>query len=104
MGPAGNDRKNTGAKMSLGTISTIVSLVGALGGGGYVVATTFATNSDLQVVASRTDYIMDKQIESLIGQINLLEAKARAGKATQYDIEQLKYLREELVRMRAIRR
>lgn len=93
--------------MNIATLSTVIGVVTALAGGGYTIATTLGAKADkvdVEVLAGRTDYILDRQIESLLGQINLLEIKAQSGRATQYDLEQLKYLRDELKRMRDIRR
>jgi len=90
--------------MTLGSISAAVALLASLSGGVWWVATEVAMKDDLVVVASKADYALDKQMEYLLSQINRLDAKARAREASQYDMEQLRYLREELKRLRALRR
>ena len=87
--------------MNIATLSAIVGLLGTVGGGGIWLATTYATNEELQVVASKAEYALDKQMELILTQINRLEAKKNK---TQDDYEQLRYLRSELKRLREIRR
>ena len=90
--------------MNIGTLSTVAALVTTIGGGGAWIATELGAKADKQEVVavnSKTDYVIDKQMESTLSQINRLEAKQ--GK-TPDDRDQLKYLREELQRSREIRK
>jgi len=89
--------------MNIPTLSTVVGLVATLGGGGYWFATELeakASKDYMQVVESKADYSLDKNMEYILTQINRIEAKPNK---TQYDYEQLKYLRSELARLRQIR-
>ncbi len=89
--------------MNIATLATLVSMVGAIGGGGYWFKSeldTRATKEALQVVASKAEYSLDVQMEYLLSQINRLQAKPNK---TQDDYEQLRYLRSELRRLRQIR-
>lgn len=85
------------------------SLVGAVvlgmsGGGWYAsryIEDNLASKNEVVVAAAKADFVMDKQMESLVKQINQLERKANK---TRDDLEQLRYLREQLEIMRQIRR
>ena len=89
--------------MNLTTLSTITGLI-TIAGGGWWAATTLAEKADkdtVLVVASKADYSIDKHAEYLLSQINKLEAKPNK---TPDDRQQLQYLRDELERLRQIRR
>lgn len=84
-------------------LSTAIGIVGTLAGGGYWAAQEIgakADKSEVLVVNLKTDYIMDKQIESLFSQITRIEEKPVK---TDDDRQQLQYLRDELQRLREIR-
>ena len=87
--------------MNLATLSTVLGIAATLGGGGYWVGTTFATNDSVIVIASKADYALDKHLESLLAQANRLEEKRNK---TPDDLDQLRYLRDEINRLREIRR
>lgn len=90
--------------MNIATLSTALGLAATLGGGGYLASEALSAKADrAEVVAvnSKTDYIIDKQMESTLSQINKLESKQVK---TQDDREQIRYLREELQRSREIRK
>jgi len=89
--------------MNVATLSAALGLIITISGGTYYVVDKVAWQDDLMVVSSKTDYVLDKQMEYTLSRINLLEQKAKEGKATQYDLEQLRYHREDLKRQRAIR-
>ena len=89
--------------MNISALSTAVGLVVTLGGGGFWVANTIATKADKEdvlIVATQTQFALDKQIESLLAQINKLEAKKVK---TEDDRDQIRYLREEVKRTREIK-
>jgi len=90
--------------MNIATLLGALTLITTISGGTWYVSENFARQDDLVVVASKADYALDKQMEYLLSQINRLDSKARAGKATEYDMEQIRYMREELKRLRALRR
>jgi len=97
--------------MNVATLSAALGLIITISGGTYYVVDKVAWKDDLvaweddlMVVASKADYALDKQMEYTLTRINALEQKAKDGKATQYDLEQLRYHREELKRLRALRR
>ena len=87
--------------MNLATLSTAAGLVTALSGAGWWAATTLADKDDVIVVATKADFALDKHAESLLAQINRLELKPNK---TADDRQQLQYLRDELERLRQIRR
>jgi len=90
--------------VNVATLSAALGLIITISGGTYYIVDKVAWQEDLTVVASKTDYVLDKQMEYTLSRINQLEQKAKEGKATQYDLEQLRYHREELKRLRSIRR
>jgi len=90
--------------LNITTLLGALTLITTISGGTWYVSENFARQDDLVVVASKADYALDKQMEYLLSQINRLDSKARAGKATEYDMEQIRYMREELKRLRALRR
>jgi len=90
--------------MNIPLLSTTVGLIALIGGGGYTLATKLEAKADKPTVVAvdaKTDYLLDKQMEGTLSQINRLEAKP---KKTQDDREQIRYLREELERSREIRK
>lgn len=90
--------------VNLSMLSTVISLVTAIGGGGYWVATSLEAKADKPIVVAvddKANYVLDKQIESTLSQINRLETKPNK---TQDDRDQIKYLREDLERSRQIRK
>jgi hypothetical protein len=90
--------------MNISTLSTIAGLVATLGGGGYMVADKLGDKADkteLIVAGVRVDFIYDKMIESYVTQIAILEAKQ---KKTPEENDRLRYLRDELNRVREIRK
>lgn len=90
--------------VNIAMLSTAVGLIATLGGGGFWAAQVLgakAEKSELLAVNAKSDYVIDRQMESQLAQINRLEDK---NKKTQDDREQLRYLREELQRLRDIRK
>lgn len=89
--------------MNLAALSTVLGIVGTLGGGGYVIATTLESKADkteLQVAGVRVDFIYDKMLESKYEQIITLDAKRNKSPD---EIERLRYLRDEVKRIKEIR-
>lgn len=89
--------------MNIPLISSAVGLAITLSGGGYWVGTELSSKADkveLLAVNSKADFIMDKQIESMHSQINKIDAKSIK---TPDDREQIRYLRDEVKRLREIR-
>jgi len=90
--------------MNIPLLSTAAGLMMLIGGSGYTLATKLDAKADKPLVVAvdaKVDYILDKQMESTLSQINKLEAKPQK---TQDDREQIRYLREELERSREIRK
>ena len=90
--------------MNIPLLSTTVGLVLAIGGGGYTLATKLEAKADKPVVVAvddKANYVLDKQMESTLSQINKLESKQNK---TQDDREHLRYLREDLQRSKEIRK
>lgn len=87
--------------MNITTLSTLVSVIAAIGGGGYWVAKEVATHEEVQVAESKADFSLDKHQEYILEQINRLELKKQKSPD---DLEQLRYLRDELKRLREVRK
>jgi len=89
--------------MNIPIISSAVGLALTLSGGGYWVSEQLASKAgkdQLMVVELKADFVMDKQIESMHSQINKIESKPAK---TQDDREQIRYLRDEVKRLREIK-
>ena len=89
--------------MNIPIISSAVGLAITLSGGGYWVGTELSSKADkseVLAVNSKADFIMDLQIDSMRTQINKIEAKPAK---TPDDREQIRYLRDEVKRLRDIR-
>ena len=59
-----------------------------------------AHTQDIQVAGGKADYVLDRQMESVIKQISYLERKRNK---TRSEVEQLRYLRNQLRIMRQVR-
>ena len=92
-----------------------LSLILAAVSGTYWINTSLATKGELgqtadalgehlKVAGAKADYALDKHMEYLLSQIALLEQRLQAGKASVADRDQLRYLRDELQRLRQMRR
>ena len=96
--------------MSLTTIVSTISaltVIGGVAGGGYWFSENVPTKDDIKVVElkveaqdAKTNYLYDTQMESQVKQINRLESKTSK---TLDEIEQLRFLREELNTQRKMR-
>lgn len=84
-----------------GILATAVS---GLAFGGWAVrsyvADELASKDEVRLAGSKVDYVLDRQLESLIAQISYLERKRNK---TAGELEQLRYLREQLDLMRKVR-
>lgn len=61
---------------------------------------TFSRKEPVQIVGAKTDFIIDRQIAAIAAEIGYLERKPNK---TQADIEQLRWLREQLEQVRRVR-
>ena len=86
--------------MNLSTMVTMGTIVTTLGGAGWYARDTIATKEDVVVAASKANTALDLQMESLIQKIAKLDSKV--GK-TQEELEQLRYWRQQLERLRKMR-
>lgn len=84
-----------------------IVLVAFLLSGGWWISQTLATNArvdksdeKIAVTEAKTNYILDLQIQSLLAQVERIQAKL---KKTIDDREQVRYLREEINRIRAVK-
>lgn len=89
--------------MNIATLATAVSLIATISGGTWYAATNLATKEEVLVAETKADYSLDIQIEKIISRLSRLERKAGAGTASQYELQEITYLRKELLRLRAIR-
>jgi hypothetical protein len=86
--------------MNLPTLVTVLTLVTTLSGAGWYARETLATKGDVVVAASKAETALDLQMEALISKIAQLDSKV--GK-TQEELEQLRYWRQQLERLRKMR-
>lgn len=75
-------------------------IIGSLGGYAYL-HNTFASRGDMIVVQVKADVALEKHMDRLLKEINFLEGKQ---KKTADDRQHLQYLREELQRLRNIKK
>ena len=83
--------------MNITTIKTTLGIIiaaGTIGGSGVWLATTYATNEELQQVSSKADIAISEHIRYLLTEIARLESKLKAGKGTQYDRDQVESLEQ----------
>lgn len=81
-----------------------VGVMGLSGGGWYAndyIHNKLASKDAVLVAGAKADFVIDRQMESVISQINHIESKR---KKTREDFSQLEYLRKQLEIMRQIRR
>lgn len=98
------------AKIGMVAVGVLGSISGAVWGVGEytqtlarkadVAETARAIRDDLVVVAVKADTAIDRQMEDLIARITYLDSKPHK---TAEERDQLKYLREQLERVRRIR-
>lgn len=97
-----NDEASSNAKTWIWAI--LGAVVFSLAGGGWAVrdyvGNELASRDELVVVAAKADVALDQQMEDIIARIAILEKKPRQS---QYDRDQIKYLRDQLERYRKIR-
>jgi len=93
--------------MILKTIAALVA-VGTMVGAGWGANKYLATKDELMLaeakierVKAQTDYTMDRQMFAVLRDINRLEEKKNK---TPDDLEQLRFLREQLKEMREVRK
>ena len=87
--------------IDLKTASTLVGLITSLGAGGWWASENLAQKEEVQIAVFKADVSLDKHIEALTKQAALIEAKG--DKATRSELEQLKYIRDEIKRLRETR-
>lgn len=85
----------------------VFTAISTISGGGWWAATTLATTSDIDAASDRisvaenkANYAIDMHIQSLHAQLARLQAKKTK---TRDDYEQIRYLRDEIKRLRAVR-
>ncbi len=86
--------------MELKTLSIIISVVFSISAATWFVADTFATNDDLKLASTKAEVALDISIDSLIAKLVLLESKP---KKTAYDLAKIKYLQDEISRLKKLR-
>lgn len=91
----------------VGLTTAIVTLVATIGSYGWWAANNLATADDVNNIEAKyttlklvSNYMIDQHIAALVAQVSRLEAKR--GK-TAADIEQIRYLRAEIQRLRDIK-
>lgn len=59
-----------------------------------------ATKEEVILAGAKADYVIDRQMEAIIAQIAYLERK---GRLTPGEVNQLNYLRQQLMELRRVR-
>lgn len=84
-----------------GILATVVT---SLAFGGWTVrdfvSEKLASKDDVIIAQAKADFVLDRQMEAIIGQIAYLERKAFRTPTEQ---QQLNFLREQLAQMRRVR-
>jgi len=93
--------QNWGNDMKIAQLSTIIGLILTLGGGGYWFAMNTATAEDVDKANTKAEISIDLHIESLTSQLSRLLDKKRKNQA---DLDQIKYLRDKIQRLREANR
>lgn len=82
-------------------LGAIACSIAAAGWGAHVyLVDTFADRGDVMVASAKADFVLDRHIASTVAQIAHLERQERL---TPGQVEQLRYLREQLDQMRRVR-
>ena len=82
------------------SVAAAISLAGAGWGAHEYLTHTYAERESVKVVELQAQFVLDQQIESIVKAIAHLERKRNK---TPGEIEQLRYLREQLQIMRRVR-
>ncbi len=86
--------------MDIKNLSVILGIVTTISGATYFAATTFAKDSDLRLASTKAEVALDISIDSLVAKLALLEVKPDK---TPYDLAKIKYLQDEIKRLRRLR-
>lgn len=86
--------------MDIKTLSVALGIITTISGATWFAATTFAKESDLRLATTKAEVALDISIDSLTAKLALLEAKPNK---TAYDIAKIKYLQDEITRLRKLR-
>ena len=91
----------------MGMLVAALSLIGTIGGGGYWLANNVPSTDDMKLAESKieaqdakTNYLYDIQMTRQIKEIDKLESKPNK---TREEVEQLRYMREQLNEQRKMR-
>jgi len=87
--------------MDVKMISAVVTFLITIGSAGWWAKSTLATKDEVIVADSKGSTALDLQMENLIKQIARLESKPNK---TPDELAQLRYWREQLARLRQIRK
>ena len=83
-----------------GIVGTLVMALALGGWAAREYVSGFATTDDVRLAWAKADYVLDRQIETLVAQIAHLERK---GNLTASERQQLDYLRQQLISLRKVR-
>jgi hypothetical protein len=90
--------------MTLKLLSSLAAGAVAIAGAGWgahsYLAETYAERGQVQLAGAKADFVLDRQMAAIIGEISYLERKQNK---TPGEIEQLRWLREQLDQMRRVR-
>ena len=93
-------RKGLGEGMFWALVGLLLTAL--VGGGWYArdVLASLATKEEVKVAGGKADFVLDRQIETLVGQISYLERKPNK---TSAELEHLRYLRQQLDQLKRVR-
>lgn len=84
----------------IASLLTAASIAGAGWGAHTYLTDTYAERADVNLAGAKADFVLDRQMAALIAEIAYLERKPNK---TPGEIEQLRWLREQLELMRRVR-
>lgn len=98
------ERRSGQTRLEMVSWSILGTIISALAFGGWAVrdyVSQLATQDQVFIAGTKADVALDKHMEILLAQIHNLESKPNK---TQDERDQLKYLRDQLDKLREIRR
>ena len=84
----------------IASMLSAASIAGAGWGAHVYLSDTYAERGQVQLAGAKADFVLDRQMAAIIAEIAYLERKPNK---TPGEIEQLRYLREQLDQMRRVR-
>jgi len=86
-------------KVIWATVAAAFSVAGAGWGAHAYLESSYAQAGDVKLAGAKADFVIDRQMAALIAEIAYLERKVKS----RSEVEQLRYLRQQLDEMRRVR-